>query len=192
MYKQMLIDIIESNNDLMRIFNTIDEIGIENYYVGAGAIVQTVWNHLLNKPLFHGISDVDIVYFKETDLTELDENLITKELNELLENFPVKLDVKNEARVHLWYEAKFGYKIDAYNSLEDAIDTWPTTATAIGVRRHNNAWEIYAPFGLKDLFELKVVANKKQVTEEIYNKKSDKWLKNWSELIVVLWSSSED
>ena len=41
----------------------------------------------------------------------------------------------NETRVHLWYEAHFGYRIDPYASVEDAINTWPTTATSIGVRR---------------------------------------------------------
>src|ERR1700730_3374080 len=39
------------------------------------------------------------------------------------------------ARVHLWYEDRFGYALKPYLSSADAIATFPTTATAVGVRR---------------------------------------------------------
>jgi hypothetical protein len=42
------------------------------------------------------------------------------------------IDVKNEARVHLWYKSHFGYDIPPYHSVEEAMDSWPTTATAVG------------------------------------------------------------
>ncbi|MDU7476081.1 MAG: nucleotidyltransferase family protein [Paenibacillus macerans] len=49
-----------------------------------------------------------------------------------------------------------------YLTLEDAIDSWPTTSTSIGVRLDENAgWKVYSPYGLEDLFQLKVRANKK-------------------------------
>jgi hypothetical protein len=39
-------------------------------------------------------------------------------------------DVKNEARVHLWYERRFGRHLEPYRSTGDAIATWPTTASS--------------------------------------------------------------
>jgi hypothetical protein len=36
--------------------------------------------------------------------------------------------------VHLWYAEKFGNVLAPYTSTEDAITTFPTTATAIGVQ----------------------------------------------------------
>ena len=83
----------------------------------------------------------------------------------------MKLDVKNQARVHVWYEQHFGYSIRPYQSLEEAINTWPTTATAVGIRRWNEEWKIYAPYGLNDLFGKIVRANKAQITQEIFEKK---------------------
>lgn len=86
-------------------------------------------------PLTYGISDVDVVYFDDKN-TEIENEVSYKRLLiERLGEFPFKLDVKNEARVHLWYKQKFGFQIEPYTSLENAIDSWPTTATSLGIRR---------------------------------------------------------
>jgi hypothetical protein len=88
----------------------------------------------------------------------------------------------------LWYKRHFGYEIQKYKSLESAINTWPTTATAIGVRiEEDNKFKVYAPFGLNDLFGKIVRANKIQITEEIYKNKVVNWLKKWPDLNVIPW-----
>ncbi len=105
----------------------------------------------------------------------------------MLGDFPLWLDIKNQARVHLWYKEKFGYDILPYESLEAAINTWPTTATAIGVRKIKKDWVIYAPFGLKDVMNLRVIANSRSITEEIYMNKVMKWKTKWPELDFLEW-----
>jgi hypothetical protein len=100
---------------------------------------------------------------------------------------PIKLDIKNQARVHLWYKDHFGYDIKPFNSIEDAVNTWPTTATSIGVRLENGNFIIYAPFGLNDLFGMIVRANKAQITEEIYLQKVNKWKTKWPALTIIPW-----
>lgn len=85
------------------------------------------------------------------------QRVLRTQLNKKLGNFPFWLDIKNQARVHLWYKEKFGIDIEAYSSLKSAIDTWPTTATALGIRRSSkNVWHIYAPFGIQDVFDLMI------------------------------------
>ncbi len=74
-----------------------------------------------------------------------------------------------------------------YESLEAAINTWPTTATAIGVRKIKEDWVIYAPFGLKDVMNLRVIANSRSITEEIYMNKVMKWKVKWPELDFLEW-----
>src|SRR6476620_8096023 len=71
-----------------------------------------------------------------------------RRVRNLFQHLPIKLDVKNEARVHLWYEDRFGYAIKPYSSSADAIATFPTTATAVGVRQIHSKFECCAPFGL--------------------------------------------
>src|SRR5437899_6635367 len=61
-----------------------------------------------------------------------------RRLRDLFQHLPIKLDVKNEARVHLWYEDRFGYAIKPYLSSADAIATFPTTATAVRSEEHTS------------------------------------------------------
>lgn len=162
--------------------------GINNYYIGAGCIAQTVWNYQFQKPLDYGIKDIDFVYYDNQALDYEAENQIIIKLKEMYKDFSVDIDVKNQARVHLWYKERFGYEIEPYDSLESAINTWPTTATAIGVKidRDNN-FEVYAPYGLLDLLNKIVRPNKVQITENIYNSKVSAWLKKWPKLTVIPW-----
>ena len=62
--------------------------------------------------------------------------------------------MKNQARVHLWYEARFGYPATPLTSTADGVSTWPEVATAIAVRLDaTGRLEITAPFGLDDLLD---------------------------------------
>ncbi len=164
------------------------DLEIKNYYIGAGCIAQTVWNYLTNKPLNHGIQDIDFVYYDQTKLSCEDEERVIGQIQQLFSDIPCKMDVKNQARVHLWYAEHFGYPIEPYSSLEDAINSWPTTATSIGVRlKENGDLIVYAPYGLNDLFGKVVRANKVQITREIYEQKVSRWLSVWDDLIIVPW-----
>ena len=42
----------------------------------------------------------------------------------ILLDMEFKLDVKNQAGVHIWYENKYGFPIKPYNSLVEEIDSW--------------------------------------------------------------------
>lgn len=162
----------------------------DHAYLGAGCIVQTVWNDQTNRPIEYGIHDLDIVYYDEMNLSEEKEIVIEKRMQRLLS--PFKIDVKNEARVHLWYEKKFGKRIEPYPSLEHAINSWPTTATAIGVKiDEKGAFKVYAPYGLHDLFGLIVRPNKRLISREVYEAKVAKWLAHWPELKIIPWEERE-
>lgn len=163
-------------------------LDLDNYYIGAGCITQTVWNYLSNNPLDYGIKDIDFVYFDDNNLDLEAENEVILKIKNLYSDLKIQIDIKNQARVHLWYKSYFGYEIKPYSSLEDAINTWPTTATAIGVRKEkNNDFKVYAPFGLNDLFGRIVRANKAQITEEIYKSKVVNWTSKWGDLTVIPW-----
>jgi hypothetical protein len=99
--------------------------------------------------------------------------------------------VKNQARVHLWYRRKFGYGIAPYRSVEDAIATFPTTATAVGLRKVGIGYELCAPFGLTDLLGLVVRPNMRQITREIYEAKVERWRRIWPQLTFVPWGGVE-
>lgn len=110
-------------------------------------------------------------------------NLIRDKLDAL----NINLDIKNEARVHLWYEKKFHRKIKPYTSVEDAISKWGTTVTCIGVRMEHNKLLVYAPYGLNDLFGLILRPVKESFIKKDYEKKVVKWTNKWPLLKVIKW-----
>ena len=89
-------------------------------------------------PATHGISDIDLVYFDGDDLSQGAEASHAARIGALFADLGLWVDVKNEARVHLWYAEKFGNTLAPYVSTEDAITTFPTTATAVGVQPRAN------------------------------------------------------
>ncbi|ULO10548.1 nucleotidyltransferase family protein [Paenibacillus sp. 19GGS1-52] len=172
----------------MSLFREARSLGPHPYYIGAGCLVQTVWNKLTERPPEYGIGDIDIIYYDEADLSyDAEDAMITKG-EKIFAGTPFPVDIKNQARVHLWYREKFGIDLQPYRSLESAIDKWPTTATCLGARLNDDdSWHIYAPFGLGDLFGLIVRPNKVLINESIYFSKAQKWKKLWPELQIVPW-----
>ena len=175
------------NHELYGIIEAAAGLGLQNHYIGAGCIAQTVWNYQLGLDLSFGISDVDFVYYDDSDISSDAESEVANKLRLMIPQCKFELDVNNQARVHLWYKDYFGYDMQPYTSVEAAINTWPTTATSVGVRLEGGALKVYAPYGLNDIFGLVVRANKTQITEEVYIKKVSKWTAKWPSLNVVPW-----
>ena len=163
------------------------EIALPDCWLVAGCLAQTVWNDAFGQPAMHGISDIDLVYFDGNDLSQETEAGHTTRVRALFADLGLWIDVKNEARVHLWYAEKFGNALAPYVSTEDAITTFPTTATAIGVQPRPDGLHVFAPYGLSDLLGLIVRPNKKQITQAIYDAKVKKWQDRWPDLRVVAW-----
>jgi hypothetical protein len=161
-------------------------LDLPNWYLGGGCIAQTVWNMAHSNPANAGIDDFDIAYF-DADLSVRAENEAVACVRELLSDLPLRPDVKNQARVHLWYASRFGYEIRPYSSCEDALATWPTTAAAIGVRLVDGVLSVEAPFGTGDLLELTVRPNRVQITPAIYAAKAERWSKVWPLLRILRW-----
>lgn len=189
LYEAKLLETLQESKPLSEIFETLRQLNPPfEYYVGAGSITNTIWNQISGYPLDYGISDIDIVYYDNYNLDVQSEVALRETLEISLGDFPFKLDVKNQARVHFWYEGKFGFPIEPYPSLESAIDSWPTNATALGVRlEQSGLYTIYAPYSLHDLFSMIVRPNKLLVTEEIYMSKSTKWKEKWPLLEIIPW-----
>jgi hypothetical protein len=184
---QTLQTILQQNKLIQQIFDRANQIRMPQWYLGAGCIAQTVWNYLSGQELTAHISDLDLVYFDVQDRSYEEEHRHIHHIEELFKDISIPIDVKNQARVHLWYEKHFGYPIKPYQSLEDAINSWPTTATSIGVTYRHNEFVVYAPYGLNDVFGMIVKPNKVQITEEIYVNKVTRWKQCWPQLTIMPW-----
>lgn len=180
--------IVRQHPVLKAIMERWDFISLPDCWLSGSAIAQAVWNHTFNLDPEHGLADVDLVYFDAADLSEAHELGEARRVTRHLSDVPMHLDVKNQARVHVWYALRFGYPIPPYRSVTQAISTFPTTSAAIGIRPGSvEALEIFAPFGLSDLLKPIVRPNQKQITKEIYEAKRKRWRTNWPKLQFVDW-----
>jgi hypothetical protein len=164
------------------------DIGLPDCWLAGGAVAQTVWNDAFGLAPDHGLSDVDIVYFDANDLSASTEARHEARLRQLFAEVALRIDVKNEARVHLWYAEKFGKALPQYASTEHAISTFPTIATSIGVGPGLDGLTIMAPFGLSDLAGLIVRPNKTQIGQDVYDAKVARWRPLWPGLTFVDWN----
>jgi hypothetical protein len=184
--RHALADALQANPTLWECLRRLDRLCLPEWYLGAGCIAQTVWNLAHGKDPNADILDYDLVYY-DLDLSEARERSVEREARQLVADLHVELDVTNQARVHLWYPRHFGYRIPSYRSTEEAIETWPTTATAIGIRPRGDDIEAWAPFGTGDLFALVVRPNRVQITPDIYEAKVARWVARWPSLIALPW-----
>ena len=112
--KYRLLDILFKSEIISEAFKRAEQLNLPNWYIGAGCIAQTIWNH------FHGfdpesfINDIDLVYFDSVDLSFEAEDGFIRKAAEYFKGFSIPIDIKNQARVHLWFEDKFGYNIAPY------------------------------------------------------------------------------
>ncbi|EKU72327.1 nucleotidyltransferase family protein [Sphingobium yanoikuyae] len=163
------------------------QLALPDCWLSGSAIAQARWNEAFGLPATHGIADVDLVYFDASDLSEEAENEHAARIARIFPDMPVRIDLKNQARVHLWYEARFGYAIEPYRSAAQAIATFPTTSAAIGVRPSASGIEMIAPFGLADLLAPVVRPNRAQITQAIYETKLARWKSLWPDLQAAQW-----
>lgn len=179
------------NQNVATILERAPSLGMKNWYLGAGCISQTVWNELHGFPPESNIKDYDLVYFDGSDLSYAAENSFIERGASLFRDLRIQVEIKNEARVHLWYKERFGHAIEPYRSSEDAISSWPTTATSVGVTvGDGEMFKVFAPFGLSDLFGLVARPNKKQATKETYMEKAGRWTSLWPKLRVIPWEEA--
>jgi uncharacterized protein len=187
--EEKLLSLIQQNSFVMDVIDAIPELGLPNCYVAGACIAQTVWNLAHHKKPYADIKDIDLVYF-DGDLSDEKEKAEQTRVRSLFKNFPMEIDVINEARVHLWYKDTFGYDIKPYASVEEAITTFPITAGVIGIRKEKGVYTIFAPLGFNDIFSLIVRGNKKQITKDIYEAKLKRWQLCWPTLNYMSWEDS--
>ncbi|GGF90717.1 hypothetical protein GCM10007304_00790 [Rhodococcoides trifolii] len=163
------------------------ELGQPAWYLAAGAVFQTVWNHLDGRDPGAGINDYDFFYF-DTDLSYEAEDAVIASARDLFADLGVDVEVRNQARVHLWYEKKFGKPGVQFSSCENAIDHFASPVCSYGVRREpDGAFSVYAPFGYADLFDRVVRPNTALATREVFEAKAARWAREWPGVSVVGW-----
>ncbi|MEU9452103.1 nucleotidyltransferase family protein [Streptomyces sp. NPDC048277] len=180
--------VLSRNDVLVEVLERSAALGLPGWYVTAGCLFQTVWNVVTGRPPANGIKDYDLFYFDGDDLSWEAEDRVIRRGREAFAGVPAEVEVRNEARVHLWYAEKFGVPCPPYGSTEAAIDSFAATTCCLGVRlEEGGRWRVYAPHGLSDVFNLVVRPNPVLAPRSVYEEKTARWRAWWPELTVLEW-----
>lgn len=150
--------ILRATPGLMSVLRQARDLALPDWLVFSGAVYQPVWNSLTGRPLEHGLKDYDLAYFDASDIGyDAEDAVIRRVAAALPAPFDRLVEVRNQARVHLWFEQRFGEPYAALGSSAEALPRFLATAFALGVRLEaNDRLHIEAPFGLDDLFALRL------------------------------------
>jgi hypothetical protein len=154
-------EILLATPRLMQVLQTARELDLPDWLVFSGAVYQPVLNHLTGRPPDYGIKDYDLGYFDASDISYEAEDVVIRRVAAAFDE-PLKsmVEVRNQARVHLWFEAKFGEAYAPLGCTAEALARFVTPANAVGVRLDRDGrLQVVAPFGLEDLFALRLRPN---------------------------------
>jgi len=177
--------LLRRNETLVAVLERARELDLADWYVTAGAVYQTVWNGLTGRPPAAGIRDYDLSYHDPSDLSWEAEDAVIRRAAAV---FDADVEVRNQARVHLWYEEKWGVPCPPHASTEAAIGTFPAIAACIGVRLEaGGGMRIHSSYGFDDLLALVVRPNRVLAPREVYEAKVARWSRQWPQLVVLPW-----
>jgi hypothetical protein len=143
------------------ILQRLPSLNLPDAWLVAGCLFQTVWNVKSGRPPETGIKDYDLFYFDPTDLSEAAETAVSQRVDACFADLGITVEAKNQARVHTWYAAYFGFPYEPLTSSQSGIDRFLVPCTCVGLqnRAENRAESgeldlvLYAPYGLDDLYQ---------------------------------------
>lgn len=186
--REAFLAILQADPLVRTALETARRLGLPDWWIVSGALYNTVWNALTGRASGHGVKDVDLFYFDAADLTWEAEDAVIRRAAPLFTDLPVPVEIRNQARGHLWYEGHFGQPYPPLGSSREGIDRFACKTHAVGVRLGvDGTLDLYAPFGLDDIFSFRLVPNRVLDNRATHEKKAARALVHWPELAVVPW-----
>jgi uncharacterized protein len=153
--------ILRAAPSLMRVLETARELALPDWLIVSGAVYQRVFNHLTGRDPDYGIKDYDLAYFDASDISYEAEDAVIRRAAAAFEP-PLRelVEVRNQARVHVWFEGKFGEPYAPLSCSAEALERFVSPIFAVAARLdQDDRMVIVAPFGLEDLFAMRLRPN---------------------------------
>lgn len=180
--------IIRQSPLLMATLERLHALELPDSWLVSGAIYNSVWNHLTGRPPLTGINDLDVFYFDAADLSYEAEDRVIRRAEPVFADLPVPVQIRNQARVHLWYEQHFGTPYAPLTHSCEAVDRFASTTHAVAARLDGQGEiALYTPYGLEAMLAFRVVPNRKTENRETHERKAARASKVWPELVVEPW-----
>jgi hypothetical protein len=185
--EERLVDILRGSSRLMQVLELARELALPQWRIVSGSIYQTVWNGLTGRDPDYGIKDYDLFYFDGADLSyEAEDVVIRRAAATCPPALSPLVEVRNQARVHLWFEDHFGEPYAPLTSADEAIGRFVAPAFAVGVRlQPDGRIDIAAPFGLEDVFAMRMRPNPSRPLARGWAKTTDSAKARWPEVTLT-------
>lgn len=186
MLNARLEEIVRAAPSLMTALHYARDLDLPDWLYVSGAVYQRVWNKLTGRDADYGVRDYDLVYFDPDTSYEAEDVFIKQAaahfpppLNELVE-------VRNQARVHLWFEDHFGEPYAPLSTSAEALSRFVAPAFSVGIRlEKDDRLTIAAPFGLEDVFAMTLRPNPNRPLAKGWEKTTASARTRWPEIKII-------
>ena len=181
-----LIDIVRADPMLMQVLTTVRGLDLPDWRLFSGAVYQGVWNAQTGRPVGYGVKDYDIGYFDPDTSWDAEDVFIKRVAAAFDAPLNSLVEVRNQARVHLWFEEHFNEPYEPLTRTDEALGRFVAPTFAVGVRLEaEGAISVAAPFGLQDVFDMVIRPNPNRPRATGWDKVIASARARWPELTVV-------
>ena len=142
-----VLALVRQNPVNTAILERLPELDVSQAHLVAGCLFGAVWNVQAGRPAGENVNDYDVFYY-DPDSSYGAEDAVIRRAEALYADLGVKVEVRNQARVHLWFASRFGQTRPPISSVQEGIDQFLVRCTCLGVNEHG---VLYAPCGLDEL-----------------------------------------
>jgi uncharacterized protein len=164
------------------LLDRLPALGLPDGHLTAGCLFQTIWNARTGQSPNWGIKDYDLFYFDAADTSWDAEDAIIQSVNAAFADLPICIEVKNQARVHLWYEQRFGVPYPKLTSAADGIGRYLVDCTCVGLSLDTG--RLVAPAGLEDLYSGQMRINPRHPQPAMFMEKAASYQSRWPWLTI--------
>lgn len=181
-----LIEIVRADEALMHVLKGVRDQDLPDWRIFSGAVYQSVWNALTGRPAGYGVRDYDVGYFDPDTSWDAEDVIIKRVAAAFDEPFRSTVEVRNQARVPIWFPAHFGEPYEPLSGTDEALERFVAPAFAVGVRlEKDDSVSVAAPLGLDDIFALTLRPNPNRGVARDWARVIEKARARWPELQVI-------
>ncbi len=181
-----LVEIVRADPGLMHVLGIVRDQDLPDWRIFSGAVYQSVWNALTGRPAGYGVRDYDVGYFDPDTSWDAEDVIIKRIAAAFDEPFCSTVEVRNQARVPIWFPAHFGEPYDPLSGTDEALERFVAPAFAVGVRLEaDDTISVAAPLGLEDVFALTLRPNPNRPRARDWPRVIERARARWPELTVI-------
>ena len=181
-----LIAIVRAQPELMQVLTTVRALDLPDWRVFSGAVYQAVWNAQTGRAIGYGIKDYDLGYFDPDTSYDAEDVIIRRVAAAIQPPLRDLVEVRNQARVHLWFHDRFCEPYEPLCDTDEALSRFVAPAFAVGIRLEaDDRITVAAPFGLDDLFAMTLRPNPNRPRAKGWDKAVASARARWPELTVI-------